>query len=400
MTPSRDLATTTESTIGTTAEVGPRREIDTVLVKTSSRCNLDCGYCYVYHLGDEEWANQPRRMTPETQAAVVRELGMLSRRQTRPLSVVLHGGEPLLLGYRGIEQLLEGLRASLRPDAGLHIQTNGLLLTDEYLALFDSLDVGVSISFDGPAAVHDLNRTDHRGRGSHSRVVDALELIQNHPAGKRVLTGLLAVVDPSSDPIEVYESLKATGTPSFDFLYRDGHHDQLPPGKSGVESIEYGSWMSRLFDHYLADPSPPRVRVIDDLMRLVLGGYGQKEGVGTEAFGILVIDTDGTITRNDTLKVSNPGADRFEVVHSIHRGFDGLFDDPGFVDYLSLQWPTSEQCRVCPELHVCGGGMPAHRWSERDGYNNPTVFCADQLTLIGHIRSRLGVSHAVGATGS
>jgi uncharacterized protein len=42
--------------------------------------------------------------------------------------------------------------------------------------------------------------------------------------------------------------------------------------------------------------------------------------------------------------------------------------------------------------------MPAHRWSERDGYNNPTVFCADQLALIGHIRGRIGVPQPVGPT--
>ena len=36
--------------------------IDTVLLKVASRCNLDCSYCYVYHMGDDGWRYQPKLM--------------------------------------------------------------------------------------------------------------------------------------------------------------------------------------------------------------------------------------------------------------------------------------------------------------------------------------------------
>jgi uncharacterized protein len=307
------------------------------------------------------------------------------------MSVVLHGGEPLLLGVELSERLLRDLRRGLRADAGLHIQTNGVLLTDEFIGLFDRYDVGISISLDGPAEVHDRNRRDRRGDGSHERVVAGVARLVAHPARDRLFTGLLAVVDPTSDPREVYEFLKAAGAPSVDFLYRDGNHDSLPPGKAEIGSTEYGEWMTGLLDHYIADPNPPRVRVIDDLARLVLGGAGRKEGVGEEEYGILVIETDGTITRNDTLKAAYPGADRFRFEQSVlDRDLLQQLSTPEFTDYFSLQHPTSPTCQACPELAVCGGGMPAHRWSDRNGYANPTVYCADQLLLISTIRARLG----------
>ena len=41
------------------------------------------------------------------------------------------------------------------------------------------------------------------------------------------------------------------------------------------------------------------------------------------------------------------------------------------------------------ELNLCGGGMVVHRWKEDNGYNNPTIFCADQLYLIRNMRARL-----------
>ena len=366
------------------------QEIDTVLVKTASRCNLDCTYCYVYNLGDDNWRSQPRRMADDVLAAMICRLGELSHAQRRPLSVVLHGGEPLLLGYQAIRRLVEGLKSTLRPDAGLHIQTNGVLLSNEFIDLFACHDVGISISLDGPAELHDRNRLDRHGKGSHERVTRAIARLVAHPAGSRLFSGLLAVVDPESDPVEVYESLKATGAPAFDLLYRDGNHDSLPPGKSQFSSTEYGSWMVAILEHYIADPLPPRIRVLDDLMRLILGGRGQKEGVGINDYGILVIDTDGKITRNDTLKVAHAGADRFEEEPSIiDRYLPDLLSTTAFQDYFGLQVPTSPTCRRCPELQICGGGMPAHRWSLNRGYENPTIFCSDQLLLISAARIRL-----------
>jgi uncharacterized protein len=369
--------------------------IDTVLVKTASRCNLDCSYCYVYHMADDGWRSQPKRLSEESIDRIVDGLAGLARVQEVPFSVVLHGGEPLLLGRERITRLLTALRERLGPRYGLHVQTNGLLLDSAYLDLFDANDVGVSISFDGPVAVHDANRFDRRGAGSHGRVAAAIERVRSHPGGTRMLTGVLAVVDPTSDPVEVYEALKATGAPGFDLLYRDGNHDDRPPGKEGFETTEYGAWMCRMLDHYLADPNPPRIRLLDDLMRLVMGAPGNKEGVGVTDFGIIVIETDATVTKNDTLKVAHRGADRFSSPQSLHdRSLVDIVEGWEFEEYQALQRPTAEICLSCPELSVCGAGMPAHRWSAERDYHNPTIYCEDQKLLIAHIRHHIAAFQA------
>ena len=107
-------------------------------------------------------------------------------------------------------------------------------------------------------------------------------------------------------------------------------------------------------------------------MRLVLGGSGQKEGVGLKEYGILVIDTDGKITRNDTLKGAYAGADRFIAEPSILNGnLSDQLNSIEFAEYFDLQIPTSPICQACPELGVCGGGMPTHRWSEERDMTTP-----------------------------
>ena len=117
--------------------------------------------------------------------------------------------------------------------------------------------------------------------------------------------------------------------------------------------------MIRLADCYIADPSPPRIRILEDLMRLILGGRGQKEGVGLTGYGIIVIDTDGTLTKNDTLKVAHDGADRFPQAHTITElDLEGFLGTDDVSSYYSLQVPTSATCRRCPEMTV--GGNATH----------------------------------------
>lgn len=366
--------------------------IDTVLVKLASRCNLDCDYCYVYHMGDDAWRLQPKLISDATIDALGRNLAKLIDVQCRPLSIVFHGGEPLLVGPLRFESICATLRRHLPQPVGLHVQTNGLLLADTIIDTCARHDIGISISIDGPADTHDRHRSDHRGRKSHARVLASIQRVLAHPKGGLLLSGLLSVIDLTSDPGEVYAFFKTTGTPSVDFLYRDGNHDDLPAGKVDALSVEYGVWMSRLLDVYLTDPEPIRIRVLDDMLRLLLGGRSVKEGVGDDAYGILVVETDGSITKNDTLK-SADGADKFTTRWTVEDDLSTLITSTAFLDYHHAQRPSAEFCRSCAELRVCGGGMPTHRWSAERGLDNPTIFCADQKYLIGHMREMIALAH-------
>lgn len=374
------------------------RTLDTVLLKVASRCNLDCSYCYVYHMGDEAWRDQPKLMSPGVVSRVAAALGEQFRVQNKPFSVVLHGGEPLMLGRDRLAVLCEALRDMLPHPNGIHLQTNGVLLTDEIIDVLVAFDVGISVSIDGPPDVHDRFRKDHRDRGSHARVSAGIERIIARDDARPLFAGVLAVVDPSSDPAEVYAALKATGSPSLDFLVRDGNWEQLPFNKASPSSTEYGAWLARLLRIYLSDPAPPRVRLLDDMLRLLLGGASQKEGVGETDYGIIIIEPDGRIDKNDTLKVAHAGADRFERPLSIMR--DRIADvlaSEAFAAYYAEQRPLSPTCAACPDLGVCGGGMVAHRWSADNGFANPTIFCADQRLLIAEMRSALACHPAKAA---
>lgn len=341
-------------------------------------------------MGDEGWRDQPKLMSAGVVEKVASALGEQFIRQGTPFSVVLHGGEPLMLGAKRLRALCDHLRSALPHPCGIHIQTNAVLLSEEIIDVLVAYDVGVSISIDGPAEVHDWFRKDHRDRGSHAEVRAGINRIVQRDDARPLLAGVLAVIDPRSDPLRVYKSLKETGAPSLDFLVRDGNWDQLPFGKVSPDSTEYGEWLASLVAIYLADPAPPRVRLLDDMMRILLGGSGQKEGVGETDYGIIIVEPDGRLAKNDTLKAAHPGADRFDRPWSIMR--DSLAEflvSEAYGDYYGEQRPLSPTCLACPDLKVCGGGMVAHRWRAANGFANPTIFCADQRLLIEKMRGAL-----------
>lgn len=365
-------------------------EINTVLVKVSSRCNINCSYCYVYNMGDDGWKNMPPLISQDTNKALSSALKDLVADQALPFATVLHGGEPLMMGLRKLKELLKSLRESLPDTHPISMQTNGMLITNEILQLCVQYRVSISVSIDGPKLINDQFRIDHKGKGTYEKVVAGIALLNNHKESGFLYAGLLCVINPHSEPSKIYSFLKGLGAASIDFLYRDGNHSILPFGKESFESTEYGDWLCALLDIYLSDPAAPKIRFLDDIIRLELGSLGIKEGLGVTDYGIAIIETDGAITKNDTLKSTFNGADQFSEKWSIHtHRLSEVFNSEEFKQYYAMQRATSKTCTSCDYINTCGGGMPLHRWSDENGYDNPSIYCNDQKKIISTIRSRL-----------
>jgi uncharacterized protein len=341
-------------------------------------------------MGDDGWQDMPALISGNTIKALSSSLAELAASQNKPFATVFHGGEPLMLGVRRLKFLLDALRSVLPDTHVICMQTNGMLLTEEIVEICAQYKIGISISLDGPRVVNDRFRIGKRGESTHDEVVKGIQLLRKHPMSKDLYAGLLSVIDPFSDPVQIYAYFKSLGAPSIDFLYRDGNHSNLPFGKESFESVEYGDWLTRLLDIYLADPNPPRVRFLDDIIKLCLGGRGIKEGLGETDYGIAIIETDGSVSKNDTLKSSYDGADRFTEDWSIHHDkLSDIFASTEFARYHALQRPSSKTCKECNFSGICGGGMPLHRWKAGHEFDNPSVYCSDQKTLISNVIRRL-----------
>ena len=155
-------------------------------------------------MGDDNWSRQSKFMSDETIEAMCHQMAQLSVSQDKLFSIVLHGGEPFLMGVSRLRKLLSSLRNVLSADYPISIQSNGVLITNEILDVCAEYNASVAISIDGPKEIHDKFRIGHKAEGTFDAVIKGIELLKHHSDATFLNAGLLAVIDPESDPSVVY----------------------------------------------------------------------------------------------------------------------------------------------------------------------------------------------------
>lgn len=367
----------------------PDMPIREVVLKIHSRCDLACDHCYVYEHADQSWRGRPPVISEETVRQVARRLAeYITESDLTSVGVILHGGEPLLVGPARLRRICAELTRVLAPVAelDLRIHTNGIRLDRENLDLLAEFKVKVGVSLDGDRAANDRHRRDRKGRSSHERVLKALELLRL-PEYRHLYQGLLCTVDVANDPVAVHDALTALAPPSLDYLLPHATWQTPPPG-SGATSTPYADWLLTVFDRWEEQGRPMRVRVFSSVLSTLRGGPSLTESMGLAPADLAVIETDGTFEQADSLKTAFHGA--ASTGYDVFRhGFAEFARHPGVLARQAGVKGISETCRRCPVVKSCGGGLYAHRYSSRQGFDNPSVYCADLRSFIEGVAERI-----------
>lgn len=362
--------------------VGRVKPISQFVLKVHSRCDLACDHCYVYEHVDQSWRNRPVVIEPETtRRAAMRIAEHAAAHGLSIVHVILHGGEPLLLGERRLREVLAELREHISRVTTLQlgIQTNGVRLSPELCEVLSEYGVRVGISLDGDRSANDRHRLYANGRSSHDQVLKALELLRT-PSYRHLYAGILCTVDIENDPVDVLEAVLAEEPPRIDFLLPHATWDHPPPRPVGRPTA-YADWLGSVFSRWVALGRPVPVRLFDSLASLAIGGPSRWEGAGLDPVDLLVIETGGEWEQVDSLKTAYDGAaatglNVFE--HSVNRAaaHPAIAARRGGIESLA------HVCRTCPVVSQCGGGLYSHRYKEGSGFDNPSVYCSDLKSLI------------------
>lgn len=352
------------------------------VLKVCSRCDLSCDHCYVYEHADQSWRHKPRGISPSAVAAAAQRIAEHAGSHRLPgVSVVLHGGEPLLLGPDGLRMVLRELTSAISPVTQLNfaMHTNGVRLDRATCDLFAEYAVQVGVSLDGDQPANDRHRRFADGRGSHDQVLRALALLRE-PEYRHLYAGILCTIDLANDPDAVYEALLAQAPPRLDLLLPHATWDAPPPRPPG-RATPYADWLGRVHARWVSDGRPVPVRLFDSLTDAWAGRRSGSEAVGLDPVDMLVIETDGSWEQADSLKTAFDGApatgqDVFS--HSV----DDALAHPGIAARMSGVAGLCRACRQCELARACGGGLYAHRYRTGTGFDNPSVYCADLKALI------------------
>ncbi|MCC8973302.1 radical SAM protein [Bradyrhizobium brasilense] len=355
--------------------------ITQLLVKVAARCNIDCSYCYWFR--DAAVYDKPKLMSAEVlQQLLLRLEQHVARYSLVDFPVILHGGEPLLWGvdnFHRFAECCEGISSRTGCEIPIAVTTNGVLIDDEWLDCFEARNISVAISIDGPAHIHDAHRKTFQGTGTHAAVERAARMLVSRDIGVIAL----AVCNPAYAPKEYADFFAACGIANYDIMIPDATVDEKP---SSIAPFYNG-----LFDLWLeANRTRPtsNVRIISDMVAALIGNNAPTEGVGHKPVELCTVMTDGTVEAHDVLRIAGDGFTntRFNI---FDHAIDDVRNEPRWKAARDASVNLCAKCRQCKFMNACGGGYLPHRFSTKNGFDNPSVYCDDLYSMFENMQSVL-----------
>jgi uncharacterized protein len=365
--------------------------IHSLTLKVSARCNLNCSYCYVFNMEDSTWKSKPAVMNDETFiSSIVRLKSELARSSSSQVSIVFHGGEPLLIGERRLDDWCSVAQDMLSPVKVLFvIQTNATLISSGIARVLKKHRFSVGISIDGDSSSHDSSRVDHRGIGSYDRVCQGIAILQEHS----VPYAALCVLSLEKAPQDLHAHLVSLGPQLISYLLPDFSHDNFPEDHGNGQ---YGEYLVELFDSwFMSGRMSLKVQPFYAIAELILGGQSTVDIFGNQPLGFVFVETDGSIESLDVLRVCQNGltSTSFNVNSNEFSDYASSATVAADAVFRGTDIPTG--CLGCSEMDTCGGGYLPHRFKAGDPsgeFNHPSVWCRDLKHLFEHVRRSLGVT--------
>jgi uncharacterized protein len=348
--------------------------IATLVLQPTPFCNIACSYCYLPHRSDRSV------MARETIEATFRRV-FESGWSAPELNVIWHAGEPLVLSagwYREAFELVAGLQP---PDRRLRhaIQTNGMLITPEWCALFRDHQVGVGVSIDGPQPLHDANRRTRSGAGTFDKTIAGIRMLQRHGVDFHVITVLSA---PSlDDPEGLVDFYLAEGIDQVCFNVEESEGDH----RSGLFDQadlrrRFAVFLDRFWRRARQSGRFRFIREVDSMLpRILRPAETAMMNEQVVPLGMLNVACNGDASSfsPELLGLRSAAYGDF-IIGNVHR--HSLAEMRASAPMQRMEADIAlgvDACRrSCDYFSVCGGGAPVNKLSETGSFaTDRTRFC-------------------------
>ncbi len=366
------------------------------------RCNIDCKYCYYLEKEDLFPETKKFQMSPAVlESYVSQQIEAGNAAGMKEIPFAWQGGEPTMLGVDYFRRIVRLQKKYAQPGVTITnaLQTNAILLDDEWAAFLRDQGFLVGVSIDGPKKLHDRYRVDRAGRPTFDRVMSGIDLLQRYDVPHNALT----VVNRANSGRgkAVYKFLKGIGFEFIQFIpiaerstgVRLAAAPQIDADPANavtpwsVAPQAYGKFLCDVFDSWFArDIGKISVQFFDVHLGSWLGENPSLCVFSENCGDALVVEHDGSVYSCD---------------HFVYPEFrlGNLNDEPlsslvwsdrqrefGTDKYASL----TQQCRSCDFRFACNGGCPKQRFSKsRDGEAGHNYFCESYTAFFRHAGARL-----------
>lgn len=338
-----------------------------MLKPAGSRCNMACQYCYYKQKGNG-------MLSEQLLEEFTRQY--LQAQTVQQVLFIWHGGEPLLMPIGYYRKALEMQR---RYANGLHIdnciQTNGMLLSDEWCEFLHDNHFLVGISIDGPQHMHDAYRHNGAGHASWTDVMRAIHLLQRH----QVEWNAMATVNHISaqQPLSFYRFFRDIGCQYLQFtpvVERLDEHSSLMAGSDeggtlapySVTPEQWGTFLCAVYDEWVRrDVGTIFVQTFDATLANWIGEAPGVCSLSASCGSAAVMEADGTLYSCDHFVFPHYRLGNIRQ----HTLTEMLYGEQMMQFSKMKQSALPRQCRECPFLFACHGECPRCRFM-RDRYGD------------------------------
>lgn len=367
-----------------------------LLIKPASGlCNLRCKYCfYSDEMKNREVASFGVMSADTLQIIMAKVFDYADSAVT----IAFQGGEPTLAGldfFRLAVSLAEKYNRK-KLAVQFAVQTNGIVVDDEWADFFAENKFLVGLSLDGIKETHDMYRVGPDGDGTYKNVMHTAQILEKHRVDYNILTVITA--QTAAKIGKIYSFYKKSGfnfqqyIPCLDPLgeERGQHTYSLTP-----EKFEY--FLKTQFDCWYNDLVRGRYsynRYFENLVGMLLRQPPESCGMFGRCGRQIVIEADGSVYPCDfyvldEYKLGNLNFDSFEDIERKRK-------EIGFIEKSEK---IEDKCRECKWYPLCRGGCRRDR-EKADGTLGLNYYCSSYEAFFEYSIERLEKAAQMAASGS
>ena len=355
-----------------------------MLKPAGAACNLACEYCYY----TEKCALYPGGSFRMDEATLERVTAAYLQANPAPEVVFgWQGGEPLLMGREFYARALALQAQYLRPGqrALNALQTNGVLIDDDWARFFAEHGFLIGISLDGPPELHDRYRRDGAGAGTYARVREGLRALQRHGVEHNALVTVnRANVE---HPRGVYRHLVDLGLRHLQFI---PVVERAAPSSRKVtpwtvRPEPFGEFLCEVFDEWASrDVGRVFVQLFESTLNVWLGRPATLCSFSPICGTALAVEHTGDVYACDHFVYPE-----FRRGNAMTDDLATLVEGKAQRAFGQAKADLSDDCRRCPVLALCQGDCPKHRIRVATDGKPISYLCVGYRRFFSHSAARL-----------
>ncbi|NLZ54654.1 MAG: anaerobic sulfatase maturase, partial [Thermoanaerobacteraceae bacterium] len=324
-----------------------------ILMKPASgNCNLRCKYCFYHSVTEIREVENYGMMKLGTLETIVQKALQFA---DGICMFAFQGGEPTLRGLDFYKKFIEFQKKYNTKNVRLNnaIQTNGIVIDDEWAEFLAENNFLVGISLDGPKDIHDSLRVDAKNRGSFNRVMNTISLFNKH----RVEFNILCVVNSyvARHINKIYTFFKKNNFRYLQFIPCLDPLNEEPGGYDySLTPERYAYFLKNLFDMWYDDimkGNMVSIRYFDNLVGMLMGYPPEVCGMIGQCSCQFVIEADGGVYPCDFYVI-----DEWYLGNIENMGFVELKNSDAGKKFVEVSKHIDPRCTECKWFTLCRGG--------------------------------------------